>query len=107
MPSKLKQSAGTTSVPELKVPAEFLDQPVKGPMTAGRGRGNRRSLKKAVIKRAMGAKLSQYLGYAPSGSKPADQDNHRNGTTGKTVLTGDGAVRIEVPRRRRRSVPAD
>ena len=35
MPSKRKQSEGTPSVPELKVPAELLDQLVKGPMTQG------------------------------------------------------------------------
>jgi transposase-like protein len=57
-------------------------------------------LKKAVIERAMSAELSQHLGYAPGEPKPAEQDNHRNGTTGKTVLTDDGPVRIEVPRDR-------
>ena len=100
MPSKRKKSEGTTSVPELKVPAEFLDQLVKGPMTQGEVEAVCRSLKKAVIERAMGAELSQHLGYSPGESKPADQDNHRNGTTGKTVLTDDGPVRIEVPRDR-------
>ena len=100
MPSKRKQSEGTPSVPELKVPAEFLDQLVKGPMTQGEVEAVCRSLKKAVIERAMGAELSQHLGYAPGEPKPAEQDNHRNGTTGKTVLTDDGPVRIEVPRDR-------
>jgi putative transposase len=39
-------------------------------------------------------------GYAPGGDKPATVDNHRNGSTGKTVLTEDGPLRIEVPRDR-------
>jgi putative transposase len=100
MPSKQKKSEGTTSVPELKVPSELLDQLVKGPMTQGEVEALCRSLKKAVIERAMGAEMSQHLGYSPGEAKPADQDNHRNGTTGKTVLTDDGPVRIEVPRDR-------
>ncbi len=100
MPSKRKQSEGMLSVPELTVPAEFLDQLVQGPMTQGEVEAVCRSLKKAVIERAMGAELSQHLGYAPGEPKPAEQDNHRNGTTGKTVLTDDGPVRIEVPRDR-------
>ena len=100
MPSKREKSEGTTSVPELKVPAELLDQLVKGPMTQTEVEAVCRSLKKAVIERAMGAELSQHLGYSPGEPKPAGQDNHRNGTTGKTVLTDDGPVRIEVPRDR-------
>lgn len=47
----------------------------------------------------MGAELSHHLGYRPGEHKPSGVDNHRNGTTGKTVLT-DGPVRIEVPRLR-------
>lgn len=35
----------------------------------------------------------------PSGSdKPAGVDNHRNGVSGKMVLTDDGPLRIDVPR---------
>src|SRR5688572_1584512 len=100
MPSKRKKTAGTTSVPELKVASELLDQLVKGPMTQDEVDAVCRSLKKAVIERAMGAEMTQHLGYSPGEVKPADQDNHRNGTTGKTVLTDDGPVRIEVPRDR-------
>ena len=33
-------------------------------------------------------------------SKPEGQSNQRNGSSGKTVLTDDGPVRIEVPRDR-------
>ena len=71
MPSKRKQSEGTPSVPELKVPAEFLDQLVKGPMTQGEVEAVCRSLKKAVIERAMG-ELSQHLATHPaSPSRPS------------------------------------
>ena len=33
-------------------------------------------------------------------AKPEDTSNHRNGTSGKTVLTDAGSLRIEVPRDR-------
>jgi transposase-like protein len=56
--------------------------------------------KKAVIERAMGAELSHHLGYRPGEARPEGQGNHRNGTTGKTVLTDDGPVRLELPRDR-------
>jgi transposase-like protein len=58
------------------------------------------AFKKALIERALGGELSHHLGYPPGGDKPADGDNHRNGSTGKTVLTEDGPLRIEVPRDR-------
>jgi len=48
----------------------------------------------------MGGEMSHHLGYSPGEAKPAEQANHRNGTTGKTVITDDGPVRIEVPRDR-------
>ncbi len=53
-----------------------------------------RSSKKAVIERAMGGEMTHHLGYSPGGAKPAEQANHRNGTTGTTVITDDGPVRI-------------
>ncbi len=56
------------------------------------------ALKKALIERALGGELSHHLGYPPGGDKPAEAGNHRNGSTGKTALTEDGPLRIEVPR---------
>lgn len=95
MPSKKKPETA-----ELSVPKELLDQLVKGPMTQGDLETMFRSLKKAVIERAMNAEMTGHLGYAPGEEKPEDQSNHRNGTSGKTVITDDGPVRIEVPRDR-------
>ena len=40
------------------------------------------------------------MGYPPGGTKPDDTTNHRNGTSGKTVLTDDGSLAIDVPRDR-------
>ncbi len=53
-----------------------------------------------MIERALGAELSHHLGYAPGADKPAAAVNHRNGASGKTVLTDEGPLRIDVPRDR-------
>jgi putative transposase len=100
MPSKRKKPLGSAEVPGVAIPAELLDQVVKGPMTAEEVQAVCLSLKKAIIERAMGAELSHHLGYRSGEAKPAGQGNERNGSTGKTVLTDDGPVRIEVPRDR-------
>jgi transposase-like protein len=59
-----------------------------------------RQMKKRIVERMLGAELSHHLGYAPGEAKPADQANHRNGTTPKTVLTDDGTLPLDVPRDR-------
>jgi hypothetical protein len=59
-----------------------------------------RRFKKALIERALGSELTHHLGYPPGGEKPVDTTNHRNGTGGKTVLTDDGPLAIDVPRDR-------
>jgi putative transposase len=53
-----------------------------------------------VIERALGAEMSYHLGYRAGAAKPERTTNHRNGNSGKTVLTDDGPLRIEVPRDR-------
>jgi hypothetical protein len=40
------------------------------------------------------------LGYPPGGEKPPDPTNQRNGTSGKTVLTDDGPLTLDIPRDR-------
>ena len=103
MPSKTRAknaaiAAKSAALP--KIPKELLDQFVQGPMTAEAIQDVSMAFKKALIERALGGELSHHLGYAPGGDKPATADNHRNGSTGKTVLTEDGPLRIEVPRDR-------
>ncbi|MHB8493706.1 MAG: IS256 family transposase [Casimicrobiaceae bacterium] len=83
-----------------KIPPELLDQLVKGPMTAEAVDDVSRAFKKALIERALGAEMSYHLGYAAGEEKPGTETNHRNGKSGKTVLTDDGPLRIEVPRDR-------
>jgi putative transposase len=95
-----KKPAPPASTPELNIPKELLDQLVSGPMTQGDLESMFRSLKKAVIERAMSAEMTEHLGYGPGQAKPDGQRNHRNGASPKTVLTDDGPVRIEVPRDR-------
>ncbi len=82
------------------IAAEVLDQIVRdGPLTAAEIDTASRRFKKALSERALGGELPHHLGYPPGGAKPERATNHRNGT-GKTVLTDDGPVAIEVPRDR-------
>ena len=100
MPRKSRRSPASAAKTSFQIPSELLDQVVKGPMSGEEVNDLCLSLKKAIIERAMGAEMSHHLGYRPGEPRPAGQGNHRNGTTGKTVLTDDGPVRIEVPRDR-------
>ena len=54
------------------------------------------ALKKAVMERALNAELSAHLGYEKGEEKPASELNHRNGSSGKTVLGLEIARRIGV-----------
>lgn len=83
-----------------KIPPELLDQLVKGPMSAEAVQEVSTAFKKALIERALGAEMNHHLGYPAGADKPDTATNHRNGKSGKTVLTDDGPVRIEVPRDR-------
>jgi putative transposase len=101
MPRK-KKHGGAEIEPsaEPQIPKELLDQLITRPITQAEFETIFRSLKKAIIERAMGAEMNQHLGYKRGEAKPAGQSNQRNGTSGKTVLTDDGPVDIEVPRDR-------
>lgn len=84
------------------VPVQVLDQFVReGPLSAAEVEAATRRFKKAIIERALGAELSQHLGYAPGEAPPEEAVNHRNGRSGKTVVTDDGPLAIDVPRDRR------
>jgi len=87
-------------VPKLDVKPELLDELLPGAATPGDIQVLFKRLKKAIFERALGAELTHHLGYAKGHDKPTDQDNHRNGTTPKTVITDDGALPLEVPRDR-------
>jgi transposase-like protein len=100
MPRKPKPEKASAEV-VAPIPTEILDQIVRdGPLTAADIEAATRRFKKALIERALGAELTHHLGYAPGAQKPDETGNHRNGTSGKTVLTDDGPVDIAVPRDR-------
>ena len=99
MPSKRKVAiAVEAALPQ--IPSEWLDQVVTGPMTPEAVESVMRGFKKAVIELALGAEMSHHLGYRSGAAKPERSTNHRNGNSGKTVLTDDGPLRIEIPRDR-------
>jgi len=77
-----------------KIPPELLDQLVKGPMSAQAVHEASQAFKKALIERALGAEMSHHLGYPAGADKPEAATNHRNGRSGKTVLTEDGPGRF-------------
>ena len=104
-PAKLTKLSKTDRVKEAMaklppIPSEWMDEMVKGPMTGESVNAATAAFKRALIERAMGAELSHHLGYRPDEPKPTGSSNHRNGSTGKTILTDDGTLRIDVPRDR-------
>ena len=98
MSRKTNIATGAAMLPQ--IPSALLDQLVTKPMTPGAIEDVMRGFKKALIERALGAEMSHHLGYSPGAAKPSEVTNHRNGHSGKTVLTGDAALRIDVPRDR-------
>lgn len=94
-----KANAAAQAAVYTEIAPELLDQLVKGPMSAEAVEDLSRSLKKALIERALGAELSHHLSESGSADK-ANSANYRNGKSGKTVLTDDGPLRIGVPRDR-------
>jgi putative transposase len=57
-------------------------------------------LTKWLVERAMEVELTDHLGYEPYLEPPGGAGNARNGTTPKTLITEQGAVRIDAPRDR-------
>jgi putative transposase len=56
-----------------------------------------------VVEAALGAELSEHLGYPPGGAPPGGAGNHRNGSTPKTLKTELGEVMVRTPRDRQGS----
>jgi len=56
-----------------------------------------------VIETALGAELTEHLGYPPGQAPPGGAPNARNGGTPKTVQTELGPVQIKTPRDRKGS----
>ena len=99
MPSKAKQL--DRAVAKLaSIPKELVDQFLTGPMSQEAINAAGLAFKQALIEASLKAELSHHLGYAAGAEKPTPAGNHRNGGTSKSVLTGDGRLRIETPRDR-------
>jgi putative transposase len=54
-----------------------------------------------VIETALGAELTEHLGYPPGQAPPGGAGNHRNGHTAKTLQTELGPVAVKTPRDRK------
>jgi putative transposase len=101
MPSRKTTKVALAAAARMpSIAKELIDQFVTGPMSAEAVQDISMAFKKALIEGALGGELSHHLGYRPGATKPEDAVNHRNGASGKTVLTEDGPLRIEVPRDR-------
>ena len=100
--TKMKNAAIAAKMAALpSISKELIDQFVTGPMAGEAVNEATAAFKKALIERALGAEMSHHLGYPSGASKPeASSGNQRNGSSAKTVLAGDGPLRIEVPRDR-------
>ena len=99
MPSRTKQLDRTVAnLPS--IPKELVAQFLTGPMTGAAIDAAGIAFKQALIEASLNAELTHHLGYATGAEKPEASANHRNGVTTKTVLTGDGKMRIATPRDR-------
>jgi putative transposase len=99
MPSKARKLArDVAKLPS--IPKELVSLFVTGPMTEEAINEAGLAFKKALVEAAMNAELSHHLGYEAGADRPGLVTNHRNGSMAKSVLTGDGTIRIETPRDR-------
>jgi putative transposase len=84
------------------LPGEELEEALRGlepEQITGPG-GLLTQLAGRVIETALGAELTEHLGYPPGQAPPGGAGNHRNGATAKTVQTELGPVEIRTPRDR-------
>ena len=88
---------------ERKITPELLDQLLDGyskPEDLTGEDGLFKRLKKALIERALGAELTEHLGYEKGDPAGRRSGNSRNGGSAKTLLSDDGEIEISVPRDR-------
>ena len=68
---------------------------VTGPMSAEAVSAASLAVTTALIESASGAELSHHPGHRSGATQPEDADNHRNVTSGKTVLNQHDPLRTE------------
>ena len=99
MPSKVRKlERAVAKLPT--IPKELVERFLTGPMTQEAVNAASLAFKQALIEASLNAELTHHLGYAPGAERPEGASNHRNGGTTKTVLTGEGKLRIATPRDR-------
>ena len=57
-----------------------------------------KALKKRLLERALGAELTEHLGYEKGDPAGRGSGNSRNGHSSKTVIGDDGPIELAVPR---------
>lgn len=93
LPEKVREQMTDTVIDELLAGAR-TEAEIIGPG------GLLGDLTRRLVERAMSAELTEHLGYEPHSEPPGGAGNTRNGSTPKTLQTGQGPVRIEAPRDR-------
>jgi putative transposase len=86
-----------------EIPKDVLDQLLAGyskPEDLTGPNGLLKRLTGALIERAIGAELTEHLGYEPHAAEGRGSGNSRNGAGKKTLTTEQGDITIEVPRDR-------
>ncbi|MGH9208467.1 MAG: IS256 family transposase [Acidimicrobiales bacterium] len=99
MPSRAKKLERDVAK-QPAIPKELVEHFLTGPMSGEAINAAGLAFKQALIEASLNAELSHHLGYRPGGERPEAATNQRNGFTGKTVLSGDGKLRIATPRDR-------
>jgi putative transposase len=87
----------------MSIRPELLDELLKDykkPEDITGENGLLKQLTKAVLERALGAELTQHLGYEKHSAEGKNSGNSRNGSTGKTLKTDMGDLPLEIPRDR-------
>lgn len=86
-----------------KIDDAILDELLRGcerPEDLMADGGLMRDLRKALMRRMLGAELTEHLGYEHGEVAPPARPNRRNGVSRKTVKSEDGAFELAVPRDR-------
>src|SRR6202453_3055350 len=79
------------------IPKDLVSLFLTGPMTGEAINAAGLAFKKALVEASLHAELSHHLGYESGADRPELATNQRNGSTAKSVLTGDGTTRIDTP----------
>jgi putative transposase len=90
----------------MEIKKEVLDELIKDykrPEDLIGETGLLKQLTKALLERALGAELTQHLGYEKHDPDGYNSGNSRNGTSAKTVKGEFGEITVETPRDRNSS----